>query len=135
MMNADTEQADQSTLENFNKTLSSLSSTQRRHCLVETAKASLHAAMYPGTTTKSFKVTGIFPLDVDRALKREGVRDAPDMEVLEEIRSKSKKRGRISISGIVLSRADSIEMIRESQKKKQEKSKPRRKKKKNAEDE
>ena len=52
---------------------------------------------------------------MERALQREGVREAPDMEVLEENISKSKKRGRTSISGIVLSRADSIEMIREAE--------------------
>jgi hypothetical protein len=115
--------------------LSELTSSHRRYCLVETAKASLHAATYPSIIQKSFKITRIYPLDLKQALQRDGMRDTPNMQSYHDNIQNSVKRGCISINGVVLTRRDSIEMMREADRVKNEKSKPKRKKKKESEEE
>ena len=47
-------------------------------------------------------MTGIYPLTLERALKREGVREAPDIDVFRDNIATSQKRKRESINGMHL---------------------------------
>jgi hypothetical protein len=78
--------------QNKRRTFSNLTSAQRRYCLIECAKMALHTALYREHIRKSFKTTGIYPLNLQQALKREGVREVPDMDIYRENLSTSNKR-------------------------------------------
>lgn len=88
-----------------------LNSAQKRYCLVETAKMALHTAMHRATIRKSFEITGIFPLNLERALGREGVREGPSMELFARNIAISKKRKRVSINGRHLNSEESVAML------------------------
>ena len=104
---------------------SDLTSAQRRYCLIECAKLALHYATYRENIRKSFKTTGIYPLSVEQALKREGVREAPDMDIYRENIAISKKRKRESINGIHLNRQSSIDRLKRIEQEAADKSQPK----------
>jgi hypothetical protein len=92
-----------------------LTAAHRRFCLVEVAKMALYCAMYRDRIQNSFKMTGIYPLNLERALKREGVRESPDFDIFDQNISISKKRKRQSINRLHLNSHDSIEMLRRAE--------------------
>lgn len=89
----------------------SLSLTERRAILVNTAKYAIYVALWKGHVTSSFERTGIFPLSLERCLERDGVRHiSSEVQILEDM-ANAKKRKRPSINGCLLTGEDAIQML------------------------
>jgi hypothetical protein len=97
--------------------LKTMSNDARRFCLIKAAKHALHIALFREYIVKSFIATGISPVDLNRALSRDGVRSVSDAEHYHNNLDINKKRRRKSLNGIVLTRRSSIEMLHEAAKK------------------
>ena len=97
--------------------LKTMSNDARRFCLIKAAKHALHIALFREYIVKSFIATGISPVDLNRALSRDGVRSVSDAEHYHNNLDINKKRRRKSLNGIVLTRSSSIEMLHEAAKK------------------
>lgn len=54
--------------------LDSLSAPEKRYCLIRTAMHALELSLATNNVEQSFRTTGIYPLSVERALSRKGVR-------------------------------------------------------------
>jgi len=98
--------------------VSTLSVPERRYCLIECAKLSLHIALYRDTVRSSFKTAGIYPWSLETALKQKSIRTVPDLEGYIENLAVNRGRTRTSISGSLLTSEKAIQMLNEEENRK-----------------
>jgi glycogen synthase len=72
----------------------------------------LQISLIRPTVRYSFSMTGIYPLSLKTALKRDGVRVVVGLDHYRANINKNKKRKCVTINGMVFSRRDSINMMR-----------------------